>query len=117
MSRLVVIALLLGCLSAGSPASGQQPEMPHPSASGSYRLRGDAPIRPSLIWDNGEKTFLDWPEGSDAPAIFAIDTSGKESLVNSYYRDGRFVIDAVYTRLLFRLDHLTARADRKGDGS
>jgi hypothetical protein len=34
-------------------------------------------------------------------------------LVNSYYRDGRFVIDAVYSRLLFRLDRMTARADRK----
>jgi type IV secretion system protein VirB9 len=66
-----------------------------------------------LIWDDGQKTFLDWPENVEAPAIFAIDAAGNESLVNSYYRDGRFVIDAVYSRLLFRLDRLTARADRK----
>jgi type IV secretion system protein VirB9 len=85
--------------------------------SGSYRVRGAAPIRPSLIWDDGEKTFLDWPEGVEAPAIFAIDSSGAESLVNVYYRDGRFVIDAIYTRLVFRLDQLMARADRKAGQS
>jgi len=97
--------------------TAQQPQAQAKRISGSYRVRGAAPIRPSLIWDDGEKTFLDWPEGVEAPAIFAIDSSGTESLVNVYYRDGRFVIDAIYTRLLFRLDQLTARADRKASQS
>lgn len=88
-------------------------EEPAAKVSGSYRVKGAAAIRPSLIWDNGEKTFLDWPDGIEAPAIFTIDAAGNESLVNSYLRDGKFVIDAVYSRLLFRLDRLTARADRK----
>jgi type IV secretion system protein VirB9 len=83
----------------------------------SYRLSGAASIRPSQLWDDGEKTFLDWPEGVEAPAIFAIDGAGNESLVNSYHRDGRFVIDAVYPRLLFRLDRLTAKADRRAGRS
>lgn len=95
------------------------PKLDEPAAkpSGSYRLKGAAAIRPSLIWDDGEKTFMDWPEGIEAPAIFTIDSAGNESLVNSYHRDGKFVIDAVYSRLLFRLDQLTARADRKAERS
>jgi type IV secretion system protein VirB9 len=113
----VAIGLSVACLAMGSPAAGQQQEIQSKQGSGSYKVRGDAPIRPSLIWDNGEKTFLDWPEGSEAPAIFAIDAGGNETLVNSYFRDGRFVIDAVYSRLLFRLDRLTASAHRKGDGA
>lgn len=98
-------------------AAAEQPAEQPKNVSGSYRVRGAAPIRPSLIWDDGEKTFLDWPEGVEAPAIFAIDSAGNESLVNVYYRDGRFVIDAVYSRLLFRLDSLVARADRKASQS
>jgi len=90
---------------------------PAAKQSGSYRLKGAAAIRPSLIWDDGEKTFLDWPEGTEAPAIFTIDSAGNESLVNSYHRDGKFVIDAVYSRLVFRLDQLIARADRKAERS
>jgi len=97
--------------------AAEQPEAQAKRISGSYRVRGSAPIRPSLIWDDGEKTFLDWPEGVEAPAIFAIDSSGTESLVNVYYRNGRYVIDAVYTRLVFRLDQLMARADRKAGQS
>lgn len=117
MIRLASIGFIFASLPLSSPATGQQSQTQAANVSGSYKVKGDLPIRPSLIWDDGTKTFIDWPEGSDAPAIFAIDTSGNESLVNSYYRDGRFVIDAVYSRLLFRLDRLTARADRKEDGS
>ena len=98
------------------PVQAAEQELP-PRASGSYRVKGAAAIRPSLIWDDGEKTFLDWPEGAEAPAIFTIDSAGNESLVNSYHREGKFVIDAVYPRLLFRLDRLVARADRKGERS
>jgi type IV secretion system protein VirB9 len=94
-------------------AVAQQSEEPPKKVSGSYKVSGAAPIRPSLVWDDGEKTFLDWSEGTEAPAIFAIDGAGNESLVNCYYRDGRFVIDAVYPRLLFRLDRLTAKANRR----
>ncbi|MDP9421346.1 MAG: TrbG/VirB9 family P-type conjugative transfer protein [Pseudomonadota bacterium] len=101
----------------GQQASVAKQVEPAAKQSGSYRLKGAAAIRPSLIWDNGEKTFLDWPEGVEVPAIFTIDSAGNESLVNSYHRDGKFVIDAVYSRLLFRLDRQTARADRKAERS
>lgn len=113
MKRLALMALLLCQPAWGQADLAEQVDQATKQISGSYKLSGAPPIRPSLIWDDGRKTFLDWPEGVEAPAIFAIDAAGNESLVNSYYRDGRFVIDAVHSRLLFRLDQLTARADRK----
>jgi type IV secretion system protein VirB9 len=112
VSRLVSIALLVSVVALvpsvtaeGSPAQEFQ--------SGSYKLSGAALIRPSVIWDDGAKTYVDWPEGVEAPAIFAVDGAGNESLVNSHYRDGKFVIDAIHSRLIFRLDALVARAERK----
>ena len=116
MKRFAILAAL--CAAAVPVAiAAQEPRAVQGEQSGTYKLSGAAPIRPSLIWDDGQKTFLDWPENIEAPAIFAIDAAGHESLVNSYYRDGRFVIDAVYSRLLFRLDRLTAQADRKASRS
>ena len=112
MSRLALMAVYLcGALPPQTASAQQSPQAEQ--LSGSYKVSGAPAIRPSLIWDDGQKTFLDWPENIEAPAIFAIDAAGNESLVNSYFRDGHFVIDAVYSRLLFRLDQLTARADRK----
>lgn len=90
-------------------------EIPQKS-SGNYRVTGASQLRPSLIWDDGQKTYLDWPEDAELPAIFAVDVQGNETLVNGYVRQGKFVIDAVYPRLLFRLDRLMARADRKAPG-
>ena len=113
MTRFMLATLLLlGCMGVSQAAFAQQAEDPEP-ISGTYKVSGAPAIRPSLIWDDGQKTFVDWPESIEAPAIFAIDSAGNESLVNSYYRDGKFVIDAVYSRLSFRLDNLIARADRK----
>lgn len=113
MKRQALLAMMLCGLVLEQATVAQPAAAPASPVSGSYRLSGAASIRPSLIWDDGVKTFLDWPEGVEAPAIFAIDTAGHESLVNSYHRDGRFVIDAVHSRLVFRLDRLVARADRK----
>lgn len=84
--------------------------------AGSYRLSGNALLRPSLIWDDGRKTYLDWPAGIEMPAVFAIGPDGREQLVNGFMRDDRYVIDAVYSRLLFRLDRETARATREAVG-
>jgi len=119
MNRLALIMLFAPAMAIGQPVEdGANPQASQQAnASGSYKVGGSASIRPSLIWDDGAKTYLDWPDGIEAPAIFAIDSSGTESLVNCYLRNGHFVIDAVYSRLLFRLDRLTARANRKANRS
>lgn len=93
------------------PATMAEPEPAKPA--GSWRVTGDRLLRPSLIWDDGRRTYLDWPEELELPAVFAIDGRGAETLINGYVRGDRFVIDAVFSRLVFRLDRQTARADRR----
>ena len=113
MMRLVVAGLVACSPLAASAAPACQSDDSASAASGSYRVSGARILRPTMIWDDGRKTFLDWPENIEAPAIFAIDAGGNESLVNSHYRDGRYVIDGVHTKLVFRLDRLVAKAERR----
>lgn len=82
-----------------------------------YRLSGAREVLPSAIWDDGAKTYLEWPEGVELPAVFAMDGRRGEALVNAYVRDGRLVIDAVYPQLNFRLDRLLASARREAKKS
>ena len=78
-----------------------------------YRLHGTRAIRPDAIHDDGQKTYMIWRADQPQPAIFAIDAHGKETLVNGAMRDGRYVVDSVADRLVFRLDRRTASAVRK----
>ena len=83
-----------------------------PVAPGRYRLSGAKALRPSALHDDGARTYIEWPAEATLPAVFAIDEQGEELLVDGYMRDGRYTIDAVKPKLVFRLDKQIARADR-----
>ncbi|MEM7683547.1 MAG: TrbG/VirB9 family P-type conjugative transfer protein [Pseudomonadota bacterium] len=84
----------------------------------SYRLRGHRSVRPASIRDNGAKTVIEYAPGQALPAVFAIGPSGNEEVVDGYMRDGKFVIDRVHRRLVFRIDKekATARRNKQRDG-
>jgi type IV secretion system protein VirB9 len=79
-----------------------------------YRIRGTREIRPDSVSDDGARTFVSWPPKATMPAIFIVDDDGAETLVNGAMEQGRFVIVGVYKKLIFRLDHATASAERIG---
>jgi len=79
---------------------------------GRYRLSGTRALRPSRISDDGRHTYIEWPRDRALPAVYAVDSSGQEALVNGMMRDDLFVIDAVVPRLAFRIDRQVARAVR-----
>jgi type IV secretion system protein VirB9 len=79
---------------------------------GRYRLSGAHAPRPSRISDDGLHTYIEWPRDVALPAVYAVDGSGRESLVNGMMRDDLFVIDGVSPRLAFRIDAQVARATR-----
>lgn len=81
-----------------------------------YRLTGDALIRPSRIGDDGVHTYMEWPEDRPLPAVFALNLRGEEEMVDGYMRDGLFTIDRVIPRLVFRLDKAKAQAFRNTPG-
>lgn len=99
------------------------PEAEKPSGEiavqGNYRLSGDKGLRPTRISDDGEHTYIEWPRNRPLPAVYTVDPTGEERLVNGMMREDLFVIDAVAPRLVFRIDKQVARAKRvvaKGKG-
>lgn len=112
-------------LSPGSPGDAaftvrfRYPPPPVPAqpdtavvAAGRYKLSGDASIRPDAISDDGSKTFIVWRADQTLPAVFVIDRDGKETLADGAMRDGRYVLDSVSDKLIFRLDRKVAGATR-----
>lgn len=73
-------------------------ERPH----GTYRFSGSRALRPVEMTDDGQATSILWPADLDLPAVYAVDSSGSESIVNGAMRDGHFVVDAVAPKLVFR---------------
>lgn len=77
-----------------------------------YRVTGEKALRPESISDDGVRTYLIWHPDKALPAVFAINASGDEEIVDGYMRDGVFTIDRVYAKLVFRIDRKTAKAER-----
>lgn len=109
--------------SAEGPAfpAMQPAPVPVPNTKGAWtwRIRGDAAVRPATISDDGVRTLIAFPEGAPLPAVFAIGASGDEQVVNGYMRQGVFVIDEIWQELVFRIDAKKATAQRiaaKGSG-
>lgn len=95
--------------SSSEPAAG--------AAVYSYRLKGARILQPDTITDDGTRTFIEWRGDRDLPAVFGIGPSGGEELVAGYMRGGRFVIDRVYSELVFRFDKEKATAKREAGQS
>ncbi|MDE1466116.1 TrbG/VirB9 family P-type conjugative transfer protein [Aurantiacibacter sp. D1-12] len=88
-------------------------ELPEvPLGNWSYRLRGDGEVRPQSIRDDGIRTYISYAPDQALPAVFAIGQTGEEEMVNGHMRGGLFVIDRVYSELVFRLDDERAHARR-----
>lgn len=83
-----------------------------PVGPGRYKLAGSNDVRPDAISDDGAKTFIMWRDSQTLPAVFVIDRDGKETLADGAMRDGRYVLDSVNNKLVFRLDKKMASATR-----
>lgn len=93
------------------PVSLDQPA-PQEAPKASFRFTGSASIRPISMVDNGAATFVQWRDDGQIPAIFMINGQGTEVLINGAMRDGRYVIDLVADRFVFRLGNQQATATR-----
>ena len=77
-----------------------------------YRISGARVLRPSNVSDDGRRVIVEWPKTLALPAVFFVDADGNETLVNGEMQNGRFVIEGVHPRLLFRSGRRTASATR-----
>lgn len=100
----------------GSTVSGKfSPQVWTPPAvvqPGSYKLSGNKELRPSAIRDDGAKTYIEWNPAQAMPAVFALNSLGREEMVNGYMRGSAFTIDRIYDTLVFRIDKAVVMARR-----
>lgn len=80
-----------------------------------FRVSGAGSIRPASMYDDGAATFIVWRDGGQIPAVFMVNDQGAEVLINGAMRDGKYVIDQVSDRFVFRLGEQKAMATRVPD--
>lgn len=78
--------------------------VPQPTAGSNqnYSVSGSTRNVPSRIFDDGQRTYLEWPAGAATPAVFALSADGSESLVNFIMRGNVMVVERVGPAFILR---------------
>ena len=63
---------------------------------------GEESLLPARTFDDGELTFMTWPEGRAVPAILVTDAQGTEGPVNYTVRGETIVVDGVPREIVLR---------------
>ncbi|MGB3377298.1 TrbG/VirB9 family P-type conjugative transfer protein [Allopontixanthobacter sediminis] len=67
-----------------------------------WARKGDRNLMPSRAYDDGNATFLTWPDGQGIPAILTRDHEGTEGPVNFAVRGNMIVVDGVPAEIVLR---------------
>lgn len=74
-----------------------------------YWVAGDSDISPISAYDDGRFVYLTFAQGRDMPAVYAIDTKGKESLVNTNVMSGNTIaIHKLLAQVILRKGEMVA---------
>lgn len=78
--------------------------VPQPAANANqnYSVSGSTRNVPSRVFDDGQRTYLEWPAGAATPAVFALGADGSESLVNFIMRGNVMVVERVGPAFILR---------------
>ncbi len=80
-----------------------------------YRVEGDAPWKPTQVFDDGAKVYIRFPSGlaqSEAPPLFVIGPDGKPALVNYRVRGTTYIVDRLFAAAELRLGTAPQRVVR-----
>lgn len=91
-------------LADGSAAAGaaQSATVDPAQLNFAWNKSGAAKLLPENVFDDGEATFLTWPEGRPVPAILITDTVGTEGPVNFTVRGDTIVVEGVPSQIVLR---------------
>lgn len=67
-----------------------------------WQKSGDEELLPENIFDDGEATYLSWPEGRSVPAILITNAAGTEGPVNFTVRGNTIVVQGVPSQIVLR---------------
>lgn len=76
--------------------------------------KGDPELLPSRTYDDGEATFLHWPEGNSVPAILISNSEGVEGPVNYTVRGDTVVVQGVPRAIVLRIGDDSATLTNTG---
>lgn len=83
------------------------PPSPAPRLNLAYRIRGPAALRPSRVWDDGARTYVEFPpatELADLPPLFLLGQDGKAAELVNYHVAGRVLtVDRLFAAAELRL--------------
>lgn len=71
-----------------------------------YQKRGDMPLSPDEMWDNGTFTCLRFPTNAPSPVIYQVLPDGTETLANVRSVNDIMVVHGVSQRFRLRLNRL-----------
>ena len=80
----------------------EPPPPPPERRNVAYTYTGSRAALPSLVFDDGQYTYFQWPESAATPALFMLASDGSESIVNYVVRDGYIVVEQLAPRFLLR---------------
>lgn len=87
------------------PADGLPPE----AWNFAYSYTGANGLLPARVFDDGRATYFQWPAGVDTPAVFAVNSDGKESLVNHIMKGRYLVVEQLAPQFVLRSGPLLTR--------
>lgn len=73
-----------------------------------YWLAGALEVSPTEVHDNGRFTRLVFGNNRDMPAIYAVDSEGEESMINTNVEGNAIVVHRVYRKLILRKGNYVA---------
>jgi type IV secretion system protein VirB9 len=86
--------------------------LPDKEPSIGYRLRGNRALLPRDLKVSGETVAMRWPDSATLPAIYTVDDSNGEAVADARVTDGWLVFNGLAKRFVFRLDGMSASANR-----
>lgn len=96
-------------------AEAPPPPPPPPQAINlNYTTRGADRFRNVRIFDDGDMTYFQFPEGAGVPAIFVVGENGEEELVNTQARPPYVVVDHIAREFVLRSGRHRARIRNDG---
>ena len=78
------------------------PEAPPLVVNTSYEVTGSTVNRPLRIFDDGHMIYMEWPQDTAVPAIFAVGADRSESLVNYIVRSPYVVVEQMGPKFVLR---------------
>lgn len=69
-----------------------------------YFTRGSATLKPSMVYDDNNHTYVLMKQTQVRPAVYAINASGKESLVNRTDKGNWIVVQGIYKKIRLRAE-------------